>query len=173
MKKTAVIVVGTVVLLFILWSGVILGRNENYTDITSELAFPEENRITGGETAWTREGRTLRSGKYAINLRLKGKGLLSVQLSSKNSATIVPGEFELRIDENPDETGVHRIEFDVFTEVDSLLVALQGTENTEVTVESVSISVHSANDRRFTVSFLILGAASVLLLMTLRKSSLH
>ena len=171
MKKTAVIVVGTVVLLFILWSGVILGRNENYTDITSELAFPEENRITGGETAWTREGRTLRSGKYAINLRLKGKGLLSVQLSSKNSATIVPGEFELRIDENPGETEIHRIEFDVFTEVDSLLVALHGTENTEVTVESVSISVHSANDRRFTVSFLILGAASVLLLMSLGKLS--
>ena len=169
-KKIIGIIAGTAVLLFALWAGVIFGKNVSFVNITSEFTFPEENVITGEKTAQTKEGRTLRSGKHVMNLRLSGKGRLTVQLSSKNSATIDPGEFDIII-EKQNEPVVQQIVFDAFTEVDSLLVTIKGTEDTDISIDSVELSVSPANDRRFTITFLILGVSICLLMLTSGKLS--
>ena len=167
-KKITGILIGTIILLFVLWAGVISGKNVSFVNITSEFTFPEENVITGEKTAQTREGRTLRSGRHVMNLRLSGNGRLTVQLSSKNSATIDPGEFDIHL-EKQNEPVLQQIIFDAFTEVDSLLVTIKGTEDTDITIDSVEISVSPANDRRFTMTFLILGASICLLMVTSGK----
>ena len=79
-----------------------------------------------------------------MNLRLSGKGRLTVQLSSKNSATIDPGKFDIHI-EKQNEPVVQQIVFDAFTEVDSLLVTIKGTEDTDISIDSVELSVSPAN----------------------------
>ena len=169
-KKIIGIIAGTAVLLFALWAGVIFGKNVSFVNITGEFTFPEENVITGEKTAQTKEGRTLRSGKHVMNLSLSGNGQLTVQLSSKNSATIDPGEFDIHI-EKQNEPVVQQIVFDVFTEVDSLLVTIKGTEDTDISIDSVELSVSPANDRRFTITFLILGLSICLLMLTSGKLS--
>ena len=169
-KKIIGIVAGTAVLLLALWAGVIFGKNVSFVNITDEFTFPEENVITGEKSAQTKEGRTLRSGKQVMNLRLSGNGGLTVQLSSKNSATIDPGEFDIHI-EKQNEPVVRQIIFDAFTEVDSLLVSIKGTEDTNISIDSVELSVSPANDRRFTITFLILGLSISLLMLLSGKLS--
>ena len=51
------------------------------------------------------------------------------------------------------------------------MVEIKGTEDTDITIDSVEISVSPANDRRFTMTFLILGASICLLMVTSGKIS--
>ena len=157
-KKYLFVILSILVLLGALWIPVICGQGVRLTSIEDEFILPEDRMIPTDEDLVTVKERTLRSGRHNIRLRLTGNGTAYISLTSKNIATLVPNLFSV------EGEGVHEIAFLAYTDVDYLHIEMRAQKDSALKIESIEISTRAAMDRRFTISFGLLGAMLILVL---------